>query len=120
MLNRSTKKTRLIKALKAKSICEKAVLNLLAGGTVKLSDIFGLEELNETERPKISFADNGYDDYIGEVENELGEQFYIIETAKAVYDWAVLVEILGKYTSISEAKVATYEKHKSDLQFLKR
>lgn len=120
MLNRSTKKTRLIKALKAKSICEKAVLNLLAGGTVKLSDIFGLEELNETERPKISFADNGYDDYIGEVENELGEQFYIIETAKAVYDWAVLVEILGKYTSISEAKVATYEKHKSDLQFLKK
>ena len=120
MLNRSTKKTRLIKALKAKSICEKAVLNLLAGGTVKLSDIFGLEELNETERPKISFADNGYDDYIGEVENELGEQFYIIETAKAVYDWAVLVEILGKYTSISEAKVATYEKHKSDLRFLKK
>lgn len=120
MLNRSTKKTRLIKALKAKSTCEKAVLNLLAGGTVKLSDIFGLEELNETERPKISFADNGYDDYIGEVENELGEQFYIIETAKAVYDWAVLVEILGEHTSISEAKVATYEKHKSDLRFLKK
>lgn len=120
MLNRSTKKTRLIKALKAKSTCEKAVLNLLAGGTVKLSDIFGLGELNETERPKISFADNGYDDYIGEVENELGEQFYIIETAKAVYDWAVLVEILGEHTSISEAKVATYEKHKSDLRFLKK
>lgn len=120
MLNRSTKETRLIKALKAKSTCEKAVLNLLAGGTVKLSDIFGLEELNETERPKISFADNGYDDYIGEVENELGEQFYIIETAKAVYDWAVLVEILGEHTSISEAKVATYEKHKSDLRFLKK
>ena len=120
MLNRSTKKTRLIKALKAKSTCEKAVLNLLAGGTVKLSDIFGLEELNETERAKISFADNGYDDYIGEVENELGEQFYIIETAKAVYDWAVLVEILGEHTSISEAKVATYEKHKSDLRFLKK
>lgn len=120
MLNRSTKKTRLIKALKAKSTCEKAVLNLLAGGTVKLSDIFGLEELNETERPKISFADNGYDDYIGEVENELGEQFYIIETAKAVYDWAVLVEILGEHTSISEAQVATYEKHKSDLRFLKK
>ena len=37
-----------------------------------------------------------------------------------MYDWAVLVEILGKYTSISEAKVATYEKHKSDLQFLKK
>lgn len=120
MLNRSTKKTRLIKELKAKSPCEKAVLNLLAGGTVKLSDIFGIEELNETERAKISFADNGYDDYIGEVENELGEQFYIIETAKAVYDWAVLVEILGEHTSISEAKVAIYEKHKSDLRFLKK
>lgn len=119
-LTRSTKKARLIKQLNAKSACEKAVLNLLSGGTVKLSDIFNNKELDESERPKVSFADNGYDDYIGTVEVELAEQYYIIASAKAVYDWSVLVEILGDSASISEAKVKVYQKHQTDLRKLKK
>lgn len=118
-LTRSTKKVRLLKASGAKSVCEKAIMTLIAGGTVKLSDIFGMSELNESERPKISFADSGYDDYIGVVADTLGEKFYIIESAKAVYDWAVLVDILGDSSSISEAKVRIFEKHKKDLAYLK-
>ena len=119
-LTRSTKKSRLIKQLNAKSACEKAVFNLLAGGTVKLSDIFNNKDLDESERPKISFADSGYDDYIGTVEADLAEQYYIIASAKAVYDWSVLVEILGDSASISEAKVKVYQKHQSDLRKLKK
>ena len=41
-----------------------------------------------------------------------GEQYYIIESAKAVYDWSVLSDILGDSVSISDAKVKLYEKHK--------
>ncbi|EKC64642.1 CRISPR-associated endonuclease, Csn1 family, partial [human gut metagenome] len=93
---------------------------LLSGGTVKLSDIFGKAELDEGERPKISFADNGYDDYSASVEADLGEQYYIIESAKAVYDWSVLSDILGDSVSISDAKVKLYEKHKKDLAYLKK
>lgn len=119
-LTRSAKKTRLVKQLKARSSCEKAMLNLIVGGTAKLSDIFGNKDLDECEKPKISFADSTYDDYIGVVEADLGEQFYIIASAKAVYDWSVLVEILGNSVSISEAKVKSYEKHKSDLKKLKK
>ena len=119
-LTKTAKKTTLIKTLQAKKTCEKAILTLLSGGTVKLSDIFGNEELNECERSKISFSDSGYDDYIGTVEADLGEQYYIIESAKAVYDWSVLVEILGDSASISEAKVKAYEKHKQDLKYLKK
>lgn len=119
-LTKSTKRSRLIKELKAKTGCEKAVCNLISGGTVKLSDIFENDALDECEKPKISFSDNGYDEYIGVVEADLGEQYYIIESAKAVYDWSVLVEILGDSSSISEAKVKTYEKHKADLQYLKK
>ena len=119
-LTRSTKKTRLLKTSGAKTACEKSIMTLIAGGTVKLSDIFGKTELNESERPKISFADNGYDDYVADVAETLGEQFYIIESAKAVYDWAVLVDILGDNSSISEAKVKSYEKHKKDLIYLKK
>ena len=116
---KSAKKSRLIKVLGAKSSCEKAVLTLLAGGTAKLSDIFDDAELNESERPKISFSDSGYEDYSADVETVLGEQYRIIESAKAVYDWAVLVEILGEHESISAAKVELYEKHKADLRYLK-
>lgn len=58
---KSTKKSRLVKELGARTKCEKAVITLLTGGTAKLSDIFANEELDENERPKISFADNGYD-----------------------------------------------------------
>lgn len=116
---KSTKKSRLVKELGARTKCEKAVITLLTGGTAKLSDIFANEELDENERPKISFADNGYDEYIDSVEAELGEQFYIIASAKAVYDWSVLTDILDGCTSISEAKIKVYEKHKADLRLLK-
>ena len=116
---KSTKKSRLVKELGARTKCEKAVITLLTGGTAKLSDIFANEELDENERPKISFADNGYDEYIDSVEAELGEQFYIIASAKAVYDWSVLTDILDRCTSISEAKIKVYEKHKADLRLLK-
>lgn len=116
---KTEKKTQLIKLLNAKSACEKALLNLIAGGTVKLSDIFGNGEFDNLERSKISFSDNGYDDYAGAVESDLGEQFTVIEMAKTVYDWSVLADILGDYQSISDAKVALYEKHKKDLRYLK-
>lgn len=118
-LTRSAKKTRLVKLLGAKTACEKAVLNLVAGGTVKLSDIFGNSELDSSEKPKICFTDASYDEYAAMVEEELGEQYVIIEMAKAVYDWSVLTDILGDYCSISDAKVAVYEKHQKDLRYLK-
>lgn len=119
-LTKSSKKTNLIKALNANTRCEKAILNLLVGGTVKLSDIFGNNELDNCERTKISFSDSQYDDYIGTIETDLGEQYIIIESAKAVYDWSVLVDILGDSISISEAKVKVYEKHRKDLAYLKK
>lgn len=53
-------------------------------------------------------------------EAELGEKYVLIEHAKAVYDWAVLADILQNYSSLSEAKVALYEKHKKDLKDLKK
>lgn len=54
----------------------------------------------------------------------LQEKFEPIEKAKAVYDWAILADILNgeKYNGkkyISFAKVKTYEEHSSDLKMLK-
>lgn len=118
-ITKSTKKSKLWKILGASKVCEKGILNLIVGGKVKLSDIFNNKELDDSERTSISFADSGYEDYIGVLEAELGEQYYIIESAKAVYDWAVLSDILKDSQSISDAKVKIYDKHKKDLNYLK-
>lgn len=118
-LTRSEKKTRMVKALGAECISEKEWIALITGGTAKLSNLFDDKELDETERPKLCFSDAGYEDYAGEIEAELNERYCIVESAKAVYDWAILADILGEYKSISEAKVASYEKHKKDLTYLK-
>lgn len=118
-LKRSAKKTRMVKALGAENVSEKEWLALITGGTAKLSNLFDDKELDETERPELCFSDSGYEDYAGEIEAELNERYCIVESAKAVYDWAILADILGEYKSISEAKVASYEKHKKDLTYLK-
>lgn len=117
---RTSKKKKLLDCLDASSNCEKALLGLITGNSTKLSDVFGDKQLDESERAKISFADAGFEDYSGIVQSVLGEKYIIIEQAKAVYDWAVLVDILKGKTSISEAKVVAYEKHKSDLKYLKQ
>lgn len=118
-LSKSMKKAKMIRGLGANTVCEKAVLNLLSGGTVKLSDIFKDSSLDTLEKPKISFSDRGYEENIGTIEMDLGERYIIIESAKAVYDWSVLVDILGDSSSISEAKVKIYKKHEQDLKALK-
>lgn len=119
-LTKTAKKTTLIKRLKAKSSCEKAVLTLLSGGTAKLSDILGEVGIDESEGLKIAFSDVEYDKNVDSIEAILGEQYRIIEAIKAVYDWSVLVEILGNSSSISEQKIKVYQKHKYDLCFLKK
>lgn len=119
-ITKSMKKTEMVKTLNAQTTCEKAILNLIVGGTVKLSDLFSNPEFDNLERTKIAFSDSTYEDYAATVENDLGEQYIVIAKAKAVYDWSVLVDILGEYSSISAAKVSVYEKHKKDLRYLKK
>lgn len=119
-LSSSAKKSQLVKMLGAKTACEKAVIALITGNTVRLSDIFGNSELDNCERSKISFSDSRYEEYASETELVLGEQYFLIEQAKAVYDWSVMADIFDGCDSLSEAKVAVYDKHKKDLAYLKK
>lgn len=119
-LSRSNKKSILVKQLHAVTACEKAILALLCGCTTKLSEIFSNPELDHAEKSKICFSENSYDDSVGIYESILGELYYIVAQAKAIYDWSVLVDILGEHTSISAAKIELYSKHKDDLQYLKK
>lgn len=119
-LTRSMKKSHLVKCLDAGTAAEKELIGAISGCTVKLSSIFADGELDACARPKFSFSGISYDEYAGELQDILGEQYVIIESAKAVYDWAILADVLGSYRSISEAKTALYEKHKKDLRYLKK
>lgn len=116
---KSVKKAELWNCFGTKNKCEKEILVLLAGGTVKLSNIFEDKSLDEAEKPKLSFSDSNYDEYETQIEDALQEKYIVISSVKAVYDWSLLNEILQGYDSLSEAKVAIYEKHREDLRRLK-
>ncbi len=47
------------------------------------------------------------------------DQWTLLDSAKKISDWALLINSLGKHNYISEAKVEVYETHKSDLKDLK-
>ncbi len=96
----------------------KYVCDLLAGGQVELSKLFEDESLKDSEVNKISFG-SGYDDKADALDSLLEDRFLLIEKMKAVYDWAVLADILNGYAYVSDAKVASYEKHKKDLKLTK-
>ena len=97
---------------------KKEIISLLVGGVVQLKNIFP-NTLDDGEIKSISFSTSTYDEKYGELEQQLGEKMYIIDKLKAVYDWAVLADILKNEKYISYAKVNLYKKHKKDLAILK-
>ncbi len=95
-----------------------ACLALACGATVKLKDLFHDDTLAEAEKPSIAFT-GSYEDNEPEYQSLLEERFELVVRIKALYDWAILDEILAGHQYLCEAKVATYEQHKADLQQLK-
>lgn len=115
---KSTESYKLFGYSKKKFPKETALIDLMCGRKVKLSDIFDDESLKDESADSITF-ESGYDDNEDEYRALLQERFELIEKAKAVYDWAVLADILNGEHYISFAKVRTYKEHKDDLKMLK-
>lgn len=95
-----------------------AIVLLMCGQSVKLADLYGDENYNKEEKSSISF-EKGYEDNEETYRELLLERFELIEKIKALYDWAILADILKGETYISFAKVKTYDEHRHDLQQLK-
>lgn len=93
------------------------VVKLLAGRVSKLKDLFGKEEYADLEQNSVSLGMD--DDKLDTVLREIGDDAELIVRLKAIYDWGILFEILGDNECVSEAKVKSYDKHKSDLKDLK-
>jgi len=92
------------------------ILKLLCGSSVSVKELFGKDEYAELA----SISLDKSDDKLILILNELGDDAELIRRLKAVFDWAVLADILADSLYISENKVAVYEQHKTDLAMLKK
>ncbi|MBE6098590.1 MAG: type II CRISPR RNA-guided endonuclease Cas9 [Anaerovibrio sp.] len=116
--NITTKKRDLEKEISAgKDKVLKSVAGLLSGGTVKLSELFSDENLQDI---KLQFKGTDFDAVEDELISALDERMEVIYKFKAVYDLGILEELLHGTSSISQAKVDTYREHQEDLKLLKK
>ena len=94
------------------------LIELLAGKTVSLKSLYGVEE-EFSEKSKISFTES-FEDSEAILQSQLGDRMELLIATKKVYDWALLDRMLHGKSSISQAKIEDYQKHKSDLKLLKQ
>lgn len=119
--NRSVKKKELsnyFQITRKNNPQEVEIITLLCGLKGTLSTIFSDKTLDDAEKNKIVF-DNSFDENEDDYIAILQDRYELIEKVKAIYDWAVLADILNGESYISFAKVKTYEEHKNDLRMLK-
>ena len=98
---------------------QKAIIKLIIGSKVQLSDIFLDDSMKDLEINDISFA-KITDDKLLSLRDLLDEKMYIIEKAKSIYDYTILSDIIGNEQYISDAKIKIYDQHKEDLETLKK
>ena len=79
-------------------------------------------EIQSDEVPKldICLSEASFDEKSDEIANILGEDYFeIIMAMKDIYDIGSLAGIMKGHNYLSQARVASYEKHKEDLKLLK-
>lgn len=120
-LSKTQKKQEIIRIFDNPNKELKELAALITGGKVTLSKLFNRKEYDFLEETKICFDEASYEKNEESYAMNLEEHFEIIASAKVVYDWMVLSNILKGEDSgyLSVAKVADYEKHKADLRMLK-
>ena len=95
----------------------KELCNLISGGSANLDKMFSNQ--SEDKLNKLSFKNDDFDEKKINLENQIPEMIEILDRSKTIYDWAVLHNLVQDHNTISKAKIASYEQHKSDLKFLK-
>ncbi len=108
------------KILNATTAEQKEWVSLLLGGTASPKKMFG-EEFKEKYKDVKSFSFRGLsDENFDSMSDTFDEDHYsLLKEARAIYNFTVFEKVLEGYSNISEAMVAIYEKHKSDLDKLK-
>ena len=91
-------------------------LKALCGGKISAEALFD----NSSYADLQSFSLGDSDEKLAEAFGNIGDDAELLQKMKAIYDWALLVDIMDGETTISAAKVNQYKQHKNDLHLLKR
>ena len=125
-LGKQVKGKKIIALTGVKDKQKKKIINMMCGSKVKFADLLDPEldadlinQLKDAEISSISFED-ALDDKWETIESELGDRFELVKRIQAIYDWAILAEILDGEEYLSFAKVKIYETHGEDLKKLKQ
>ena len=112
----------LLEVVKNRQKAEYELVKMLCGLSGRLVHIFGKDILGEDySKKQLTFRSSSYEEEISALGEVLpGDYMELLETAKAVHDKGMLVHILKGYDYLSQARVASYEKHKSDLEKLRK
>lgn len=104
-----------------KRVIEESI-KILLGYKGSLAKLFSDESLldDSGKEIQIEFSSSQYEDEEDAIGLLLEEKFFLIESLKSIYSLMVLQGILSGSENISEAMIDKYDKHKKDLQFLKK
>jgi CRISPR-associated endonuclease Csn1 len=122
-LSRTRKKEELAKLLEIerKDKCKMEFVKAICGLKASAKLLFENFEADGNEKIEICFAEYGYEEKAADISATLGETYYgVVELLKEIYDICTLANIMKGYSYLSEARVAEYEKHGTDLKILKR
>ena len=112
----------LLGVVKSRQKAEYELVKMLCGLSGRLVHIFGKDILGEDySKKQLTFRSSSYEEEISALGEVLsGDYMELLETAKVVHGKGMLVHILKGYDYLSQARVASYEKHKSDLEKLRK
>lgn len=112
----------LFNVTKSKNKREYEVVKGICGLSVSITVLLDVKELDENHKKvQISFRDAGYDEKIAEISSLIEEQdMELIDTIKQLHDTGLLANVMRGSKYLSEARVKDYEKHKKDLNLLKK
>lgn len=98
------------------------LIECILGLEKSVKQMYGTAVSNDFDKGiKVNFSDSSFEEKSAEISELLGEEKYeLILCMKELYDTAVLSQIMGECHYLSEARVQEYEKHKADLQLLKK
>lgn len=120
--SRSKKAEEIAKLLKitSKEKAKMCMIKGFCGLNIDVKQLFG-EQLELEEKLSFSFSDYAYDEKVPEIIEKLGDERYeVIALLQEIYNIGALSGIMKGSEFLSEARVKEYEKHKEDLQVLKK
>jgi CRISPR-associated protein Cas9/Csn1, subtype II/NMEMI len=103
------------------SFIKNGICPLLAGGKVAVSKLYDLDEDDEPDPKNISVRSSTFEDDFSKLNFTFSDrpETAIIKAAKTISDFILLRRILGSSNSLSDAMVARFNLHKTQLKELK-